>query len=128
VFKRVAAVRGAIVLDIDEKEELLIKTSDLVSKLMQENNIKSKDIIFILLTATKDIRSAFPAEGARAIGLSSVPLICAQEIDVDYSLERCIRVLIQFYTRKNHNRIKSVYLGAAKSLRSDLNSREQGGV
>lgn len=124
MFKRVAAVRGATALDIDEKGELIKKTSDLLSRMMQENGIRAKDIIFIMLTATKDIRSAFPAEGARHLGLNNVPLICAQEIDVNSSLERCIRVLIQFYTRMNQHRIKSVYLGAAKSLRSDLNPQE----
>jgi chorismate mutase len=124
MFKRVAAVRGATILNIDEKDELIKKTSELISVMMQKNCISAKDIIFILLTATKDIRSAFPAEGARHLTLNSVPLICAQEIDVDSSMERCIRVLIQFYTRMNRKRIKSVYLGAAKGLRSDLYPQE----
>jgi len=124
MFKRVAAVRGATVLNIDEKDELIKKTSELVSRMMQENGIRAKDIIFILLTATKDIRSAFPAEGARHLSLSSVPMICAQEIDIDSSMERCIRVLIQFYSRMNQHRIKSVYLGGAKRLRSDLYPQE----
>ncbi len=36
----------------------------------------------MLLTSTPDLKSEFPAVAARGIGLSGVPLLCAQEIDV----------------------------------------------
>ncbi|NTV03926.1 hypothetical protein HGA89_03270, partial [bacterium] len=40
-----------------------------------------------------DLHAAFPAASARTLGLGSVPLLCAQEMDVEGALPRVVRVL-----------------------------------
>jgi chorismate mutase len=41
-------------------------------------------------------------------------------MDVDGALPRCIRVLIHLYTDRDYASLRHVYLGAARTLRSDL--------
>jgi chorismate mutase len=50
--------------------------------------------------------------------------MCAQEIPVTGSLPRCIRVLLSWNTELSQKSIRHVYLGAAASLRPDLNLAE----
>ncbi|MDD2510475.1 MAG: chorismate mutase [Syntrophomonas sp.] len=85
------------------------------------SNLQSGGKWHIDITVTADIRSAFPAAAARAIGWDKVPLLCFQEIEVPDSLPRCIRVLLHVNTVKNQQEIKHIYLKAARSLRRDLN-------
>jgi chorismate mutase len=56
---------------------------------------------------------------ARQLGLSAVPLLCAQEIPVPGSLEKCIRVLVHCYAPAARV-IRHVYLHEARRLRLDL--------
>jgi len=53
------------------------------------------------------------------MGLTMVPMMCMQEMDVKGSLPRCIRVLIQV-DWVIEQEIKHVYLGGAKILRPDI--------
>jgi chorismate mutase len=48
-----------------------------------------------------------------------VPLLCAQEIPVPGSLERCIRVLVHCYAPVERV-VRHVYLREARRLRLDL--------
>ncbi len=58
----------------------------LLNEMLARNDVAHDDLISILFTATPDVHSAFPAAAAREMGLGDVPLICAQELDID---ERC---------------------------------------
>jgi chorismate mutase len=69
---------------------------------------------------TDDLTSAFPAEAARQLGWTQVPLMCSREIPVPGSLPRCIRVLLQWNTDLPQDDINHVYLGEAAILRPDL--------
>jgi chorismate mutase len=76
-------------------------------------------MVSCIFTCTPDLTAAFPAEAARRLGLSDVPLLCAQEIDVPGALERVIRVMVHCYG-DGAAPAQHVYLREAVSLRRDL--------
>jgi chorismate mutase len=116
----VRAVRGAIVVRADTKEQVLAATAKVVSELLHRNRIEPPDIVSLIFTATPDLKSAFPAEAARELGLISVPLLCAQEIDVKGAMKSVIRVLVHFETDLGQPDIAHVYLDGAEALRDDI--------
>jgi chorismate mutase len=116
----VRAVRGAIVVPADESGEVLDATQRLLEHLLERNEIAGDDIVSVFFTATEDLRSVFPAEAARRMGLGKVPLLCAQEIPVRGSMPRVVRVLMHFETSRGQAEVAHVYLDGAESLRDDL--------
>ena len=117
---RVRAARGAIVIRLDEPDAVLGATQRLLEQLLQRNEIVGEDIVSVFFTATEDLRSVFPAEAARRMGLGKVPLLCAQEIPVRGSMPRVVRVLMHFETSRPQAAVAHVYLDGAESLRDDL--------
>jgi chorismate mutase len=114
------AVRGATTLSKDKPAEVLAATTEMLTKIFETNSILPEHIVSIMFTVTPDIRSEFPAVAARKLGLTSIPLMCAQEIAKKSSLPLCIRVLIHFYTELPQTGIQPVYLKNAVKLRPDL--------
>jgi chorismate mutase len=117
---RVRAARGAIVVGDDSAESLLAATERLLDGLLSSNGVGTEDLVSILFTATPDLRSAFPAEAARRMGLGAVPLLCASEIPVDGSMPSVVRVLMHFHSERPLGGIVHVYLDGAEGLRDDL--------
>lgn len=113
-------LRGAILVKENKKDEIILATTKLLKALIKENKIEIVDIASIIFTNTKDLNSVFPAEAARKIGLTGVPLLCAQEIEVANSLKSVVRILIHFNTDKLQNEVKHIYLDGAEVLRTDL--------
>src|SRR3712207_8907851 len=64
------------------------------------------------LFPTRRSSDLFPAEAARRLGLSAVPLLCAQEIAVPGSLERVIRLMVHCYAGEPQDR-KSTRLNSS---------------
>jgi chorismate mutase len=116
----VRAVRGAIRVGQDSVEEVFSATERLLDVLFERNGIEPTDLISIFFTATQDLRTAFPAEAARKMGLGHVPLMCAQEIPVRGAMPRVVRILLHFHTDRAPDEIAPVYLDGAESLRDDL--------
>jgi chorismate mutase len=116
----VRAARGAICVAEDSAGAVLDATERLVSEMLERNALAAEDIVSVFFTATPDLRSAFPAEAARRIGLGKVPLLCAQEIHVAGAMHRVVRVLIHFHTPHAQSEVAHVYLDGAESLRDDL--------
>jgi chorismate mutase len=118
------ALRGAITVDRNEADAILDATEELVRELIERNGLSPERIVSCIFTCTDDLNAAFPAEAARRLGLSSVPLLCAREIGVPDSLPRVIRVLVHCYadpTRRGAGgEPRHVYLREAASLRKDL--------
>ena len=114
------AIRGAIQLDVDEREHLLKSTAELLSKILHANDIDNSNLVSIFFTATPDIRSEFPAVAARELGLGDVPLLCFVEMDVAGALPRTIRVMVNAEIDKARGEIQHVYLRGAMALRQDL--------
>src|SRR5918992_618692 len=117
---RVRAARGAIVVARDETSALLDATGRLLSAMLDRNGVVTEDLVSILFTATEDLRSAFPAEAARRMGLGHVPLLCAQEIPVEGSMPSVIRILVHFHSDRTLGEVEHVYLDGAESLRDDV--------
>lgn len=117
---RVRAARGAIVVARDDAEVVLSTTRRLLDSMLDRNRVATDDIVSVLFTATDDLRSAFPAEAARRMGLGRVPLMCAREIPVEGAKPRVVRVLMHFYTELHPGEVDHVYLDGAESLRDDL--------
>jgi len=114
------AARGAIAVPEDTRAAVLAATSRLVAEMLRRNGLFGEDLISVIFTATADLRSAFPAEAAREMGLKGVPLLCAAEIDVDGAMARVVRVLMHFESDSLRSDISHVYLEGAESLRDDL--------
>lgn len=116
----VRGIRGAITVSEDRAEQILAATRELLSEIISQNHIDSRDIASIIFTSTQDLASTFPAEAARTMGLHLVPLLCSQEIAVEGSLESCIRILMHVNTPLRQDEIKHVFLRDAARLREDL--------
>jgi chorismate mutase len=104
----------------DSAECVLTATERLIGAMLERNGASGEDVVSIFFTATHDLRSAFPAEAARRLGLGRVPLLCAQEIPVEGSMPRVVRSLMHFYTSRTQEQVSHVYLDGAESLRDDL--------
>ncbi len=117
---KVRAARGAIVVPEDTRDAVLSSTSRLVAEMLRRNGLSSEELISVIFTTTPDLRSAFPAEAARQMGLRGVPLLCATEIDVQEAMARVVRVLMHFESDSSRSDIAHVYLEGAESLRDDL--------
>ena len=114
-MERLYAVRGAVTVDEDTREQVVERTQTLLKELISRNEIDTDDIVSVIFTATDDIRSEFPAAAARLMGVNGVPLLCARELDVHSGLTmpHCIRVLMHFY---GDRRPQPVYLGETARL------------
>jgi chorismate mutase len=118
----VRAARGAIVAPGDTVEAVLGATDKLLGTLLERNGIGHDDLISILFTVTDDLRSAFPAEAARRMGLGDVPLLCAREIPVEGAMPSVVRVLAHFHTELTLRDVVHVYLDGAEKLRDDIDA------
>ena len=116
----VRAVRGAIQVDADERDDILTGTSELVTEVLRRNDIDPDDLISIVFTATRDLTADFPAYAARMLGLGDVPLLCTTEIAVPGSMPRVLRLMAHFETVRTRAEVRHVYLRGAAALRTDL--------
>lgn len=120
MIERLRALRGATTVEVDDKQDIIDATSELIAQMMDRNEVAKTDLVSMIFTATPDLTSEFPAAAARAIGISDIPLLCAAEVDVRGAIPRVIRVLMHLYTSKGPDELRHVYLREAKPLRTDL--------
>ncbi|MCS7287453.1 MAG: chorismate mutase [Anaerolineae bacterium] len=113
-------IRGATTVDTNSPEAILSATRELLQALVAANGLDPADLAGAIFTVTSDLNAAFPAQAARELGWTYVPLLCAQEIDVPGALPGCIRVLLLWNTDKPPSEVVHVYLRGARSLRPDL--------
>src|SRR5687768_4120251 len=100
----VRAVRGAIQVDSDTREDILQCSAELVAAVLERNGLTAE----------------FPAYAARLLGLTDVPLLCASEIAVPGALPRTLRLLAHVDTELTRAQLRHVYLRGAAALRTDL--------
>src|SRR3954451_20017315 len=116
---RLYALRGATSVAADERQAILDATNELMHELLARNGLAAEDLVSCLFTLTPDLHAEFPAVAARQMGLSSVPLMCARELDVPGAMPRVIRVLVHC-SLADGGEPQHVYLGEARRLRLDL--------
>ena len=116
----VRALRGATTVDEDTPEQVRSRTVVLLAEMLAANDIDHDDLISVILTATGDIHSMFPALAAREYGLGDVPLLCARELDIEGATPCCIRILMHMTTERARDELHHIYLEGAADLRDDL--------
>lgn len=120
---RLFALRGANTVESNEAGAILEATDALMRELMSRNELEPDAMVSCIFTLTDDLDAEFPAVAARNLGLNRVPLLCTREIPVPGSLPRVIRVMVHYYAPEDHES-RHVYLGEARSLRTDLESAQ----
>ena len=120
---RLFALRGANSVEGNQASAILEATDLLIRELMERNSLTPEAMVSCIFTLTDDLDAEFPAVAARRLGLDRVPLLCAREVPVPGSLPSVIRVLVHYYAAEDHVP-HHVYLGAARSLRRDLESAQ----
>lgn len=121
--QRLFALRGATSVDDNTEAAILAGTRELVQAIMERNELAPEQMVSCVFSATTDLNAQFPAVAARDLGLSRVPLLCTQEIDVPGALPRVIRVLLHYYAPQSHEP-RHVYLRDARALRADLEAAQ----
>lgn len=116
----VRAIRGAIQVDSDDRALVLDATTELLTEVLERNDLSSEDLISVIFTATPDLTSEFPAYAARQMGITDVPLLCAGEIPVPGAMPRVLRLLAHVETERSRHDLRHVYLRGAAALRTDL--------
>jgi len=118
---RVRGVRGATTVETNTYAALERAVLELMEEIEAQNDIDPREIVSATFSATTDIDVVFPAKIARSRShWEHVPLLDVQQMHVEGSLERCIRVLIHVNTPLEQHQIKHVYLNGARDLRPDL--------
>lgn len=121
LIMNVRGIRGAAT--VESNDALLIKevTLEMVKDIVNQNNVNPADISCVFITVTQDLDQAFPAQAIRQLpGWELVPQMCALEVPVKGSLEKCVRLMVLVNTDKTQEEIKHVYKGGAIALRPDL--------
>lgn len=116
----IRAIRGATTVKVNEKQEILDATTELLHEMVSRNCIEKEEIISILFSMTTDLNAVFPAAAAREMGWNRIAMMCFHEIDVPGSLKGCIRVIMHVNTDKKNDELKYIYLKEARVLRPDL--------
>ena len=120
---KVRGVKGAITTDGTSAEHVLTATEQLLSALIEANEIDQDDVAAVQFTTSPDLVAEFPAVAAREqFGWNDVPLMCGHEMARPGALTQCIRILIFWNTDKAQNEIRHAYLNDAAKLRPDLST------
>lgn len=110
-------IRGATTVEHNNREEILSATTELLQLMIRHNDLQTEDIASAIFSLTEDLDAEFPAVAARGLGWTEVPLMCAREIPVPGSLDRCIRVLLHVNTTRSMAEIQHIYIRGAVNLR-----------
>jgi chorismate mutase len=117
---KVRAIRGATTASENTIEAIEAAVSELLDAIEKRNQLDPEDIVSVIFTATQDLDAIFPAAIARQrSNWENVPLLDLQQMHVEGSIERCIRVLVHINTPKPQKEMCHPYLKNAKSLRPD---------
>lgn len=116
------AIRGANSVKADAPEAISFAANELFSKMLTCNDLNEEDIVSLIISHTKDLRSLNSATALRRTGkCREVPLFCVQEADIEGSMPHVIRMMM-FVERPSSSKATHVYLGETTKLRPDLNT------
>jgi len=118
---RCRGLRGATTVPANSPNDILEATTELLSEMMQVNDLQVDDVASAYFTTTRDLNAEFPAVAANSIGFTDVALLCGHEMEVPGSLGMCLRILLHINTEKAASELKHVYLRGATVLRPDRN-------
>jgi chorismate mutase len=117
---KVRAIRGATTVSENTVEAIREAVSELIESIEAHNQLDLEDVVSVIFTVTPDLDIIFPAAIARERPhWEQIPLLDVQQLQVQGSLPRCIRVLIHINTSKPQKEIQHRYLRNAQNLRPD---------
>lgn len=114
------AIRGATTVLENTSNDMLNATKELILEIEKLNKINKDMVASIIFSSTNDLNKVYPAKAARELGYTNAGLMCFDEMDVENSLRKCIRVMVFYNSKINQKEVKHVYLRNASSLRPDL--------
>jgi chorismate mutase len=118
---RVRAIRGATTVPTNTVDEIALAVTEMLDHVEHNNVLDLAEIVSVTFSVTADLDAIFPAAIARRrSGWDAVPLLDVQQMQVNGSLVRCIRLLIHFNTPNPDVVITHAYLRGAQALRPDL--------
>lgn len=117
-------VRGAVTVEENTAAAIKAATQEMLEQIVAANALDVADIASVIFTATPDLDAVYPAVAAREMGWVNTPLLCMQEMAVQGSLPRCIRVLLHWNTDRAQADIRHIYQGGARALRPDIANHE----
>jgi chorismate mutase len=115
---RIRALRGAVTIESDTPQAVTLAVGELIAAIQVSNDLSPDCVISAFFSVTPDIRSRNPATAAREHGWNDVPILCSQEMMVDGSLPRCIRLLVHVEVDPGVV-LQHQYLREARTLRPD---------
>ncbi|MGJ0846708.1 chorismate mutase [Tissierella praeacuta] len=118
----IVTIRGAITVPENSVSSILNSTTELLIEIEKENNIDREKVISIIFSCTNDLDKVYPAKAARNLGYTNIGLMCFNEMYVEGSLNRCIRLMVLYNSIINQKDVKHIYLRDAKILRPDLSN------
>ena len=118
---RVRAIRGATTVSQNTVEAIREAVMEMLDELEIRNQIDPTDIISATFSVTRDLDAIFPSAIARRERhrWDNVALLDVQQMHVEGSMERCIRLLIHVNLPVSQAKIWHPYLREAKTLRPD---------
>ncbi|MEO0408429.1 MAG: chorismate mutase [Cyanobacteria bacterium P01_A01_bin.135] len=117
---KVKAIRGATTASENTVDAIREAVTELLTTLESYNQIDTDQIISATFSVTRDLDATFPAAIARERShWQDVPMIDLQQMHVEGSLERCIRVLIHLNVPEPALPVHHTYLRRASNLRPD---------
>jgi chorismate mutase len=118
----IRGIRGAIDVASNEGTSILAAAGKLMRAIIEANDVDSKLVSAVFFTVTPDLNATFPAAVRKQIGWNLVPFLCGQEIPVEGSPQKILRVLVLWETTRAQEEIRHQYLDGAATLRPDLKS------
>ncbi len=115
---KIRGIRGATIADENTQQSILEATVELLTVLVESNEVDVDDIAAAYFTTTEDLNAEFPAAAARQLGWQYVALLCAHEMQVPNAMDRVIRVLLLVNTDREASEIEFEYLRGADALRN----------
>ncbi len=114
------AIRGANSVKADAPEAISLAANELFSKMLSCNGLDEENVVSLIISHTKDLRSLNSATALRRAGkCKDVPLFCVQEADIEGSMP-CVVRMMMFVEKPSLETVMHVYLGETAKLRPDL--------
>ena len=118
---QIRAIRGATTVPENTVAAMSEAVSDLLDAVEAHNPLDTSKIVSVTFSVTRDLDAIFPAAIARKRPRwDSVPLIDVQQMHVQGSLPRCIRLMLHIYLPTGTSSVNLAYVSGAQNLRPDL--------
>lgn len=118
---QIQAIRGATTVSENSVEAIAEAVTELLDAVESLNHLDPTRIISATFSVTRDLDAVFPAAIARPRPRwDCVPLLDVQQMHVEGSLPRCIRLMIHTYLPVRQSQVRHTYLRGARDLRPDL--------